>query len=215
MKKAALFICIVVVLGLVSFLPVWNWIYGVFEDRGRQGNVSQLSVKSLRGDYEVYIDGESIGKVLDKQQNEFPKIKPGRHTIKLVRQAQNPDFYYVLERPVDFLPSSQVEITWEAGPTLESSTGTVKYFTSIVKPEGAEVYILTFPQSAAVEFDNRRSEANTFEILDTNNHTLKVSNGSGFTTQTMDINLTDEGSKKVLTNLKLVIEVYLYKQPFK
>jgi hypothetical protein len=215
MKKAALFIVIVVVLGLVSFLPVWSWIYSGFEDRGRQGNFSQLSVTSVNGDYTVYVDNELVGKVADKKQNDFSKISPGRHTVKLVRDSGVQGFFYALERPLEFLPSSQVDISWEAGPTLESSAGTVKYFTSIVKPDGAEVYVLTFPQSATVEFDSKKSEANVFEIQDTKTHTIKVSNGSGFAAQTVDINLTDDGSKKLLTNLKLVVEVYLYKQPFK
>lgn len=215
MKKAALFILLVVVLGLLSFLPIWNWIYGIFEDKGREGNISQLSVKSLRGEYNIYLDGSLLGKIDNQQQNEFVRITPGRHTVRLERISDVVDFYYVLERPVDFLPSTQVEIEWEAGPTLESSSGTIKYFTEIIKPEGAEVYVLTFPQSATVEFDSKKTDAHTFEVLDTNTHTLKVSNGSGFASQSIDVNMKDDSSTKVLTNLKLVIEVYLYKQPFK
>lgn len=215
MKKAALFVGIVLVLGLISFLPVWNWVYGIFEDRGRQGNFSQLNVKSIRGDYDVYVDGDLVGKVNDKEENNFTKIKPGRHVVKLIRKSEVQDFFYTLERPVEFLPSTQVDINWESGPTLESSSGTVKYFSQIIKPTGSEVYLLTFPQSADLEFDSKKSDQNVFEILDSKQHTIKVSNGNGFETQRINVNLSDESTKKVLINLKLVIEVYLYKQPFK
>jgi hypothetical protein len=215
MKKAALFLAMVVLLGLVAFLPAWNWFYSAFEDRGRQGNFSQLSFTSTTGEYEIYIDGQSQGTVSNKEQKDFAKIKPGSHVVKITRKSDIADFYYVLERPIEFLPSSLVEIVWEAGPTLESSSGTVKYFTQAVKPNGSEVYVLTIPQSATVEFDSRKSDSNVFEILDTKTHTLKIENGTGFESQTIQVNMNDEATKSVLSDLRLVIEVYLYKQPFK
>lgn len=174
-----------------------------------------MSFKSIDGQYDIFIDGEKKGVVEAGAQEDFVQISPGKHVIKVVRQTSSPDFYYTLERNIEFLPSAQVEITWEAGPTLESSAGIIKYFTEISKHNGANVYIQTFPQNATVEFDSRKSEGNTFEIFDTATHTIKITNGDGFDTQSLSVNLTDVSTQKVLSNLQLVIEVYLYKQPFK
>lgn len=212
MKKTAFFTGIFVVLAATSFLPFWNDVYSFFNTRSRKGEFSQLNFRSLDGEYTVYIDNEDKGKVKDKEQRDFTQIKPGLRSIKLIRTSSIKDFFYTLERSIYFLPSSQVEISWEAGPTLESSTGVIKYFTEIAK-QGSEVYIQAFPKNANVEFDSRKTEGNIFEVFDTNTHTVKVANGEGFDPQSFQVNLTDESTKKNLTGLRLVIEVYLYKRP--
>ncbi len=215
MRRAALFVVILILLVAGAFFPGWNWVYGVLTPKGRPGNFSQLNFKSTNGAYDIYIDGEKKASAKDKEEQIVPQIKPGFHSVKLVRSSRTPGFFYTLERSIEFIPAAQVEIKWEAGPTLESSSGTVKYFSQINKSGGSDVYILPFPKNATVEFDSRRGDANVFEVLDTATHTIKVSNGSGFETQTVQVNLIDETTNHVLTNLKLVVEVYLYKQPFK
>lgn len=214
MKKAALLLSICLILVFFTLTPVWRYIYKAFEVKGLQGNYSQLQFESLRGVYEISIDDEVKGEVSDKQKKEFPQIKPGMRKIKIVRKSDVPDFFYTMERTFEFIPSSQLEISWDAGPTLESSSGSIKYFTQIVKPTGSEVFIRTFPNNATVEFDSKKSNENVYEVFDTATHYVRVSNGDGFEDYFTKINLTNEGTNKVLTNLKLVIEVYLYKEPF-
>jgi hypothetical protein len=214
MKKAALFLGICAILVLLAFTPFWGYIYQFFQAKGLQGNYSQLHFQSSKGDYQVFIDNELKGEVADKQKKDIPQVKPGSRTIKIVRKSELSDFFYVLEKTIEFIPSSQVEIEWEAGPTLESSTGTIKYFNEIIKPDGAEVYIRPFPNNAIVQFDSKTTEGNTFDVFDTKNHTIKVSMDEDSESITSKINVTDESTNKVLKNLKLVIEVYLYKMPF-
>jgi hypothetical protein len=213
MKKAALVFVICIVLIALAFLPVWDWIYSLLRTPNRDGSFSQLHFKSLAGDYDIYIDGEKLGTVKSGEIGDFTKIALGNRNVKIIRSSSNPDFYYILERNLVFIASAQVEIEWEAGPTLESSSGVVKYFTEVSKPEGAELYVLPFPNNATVEFDMKRSENNSFEILDVNPHSIKVSLDKGFESQTLSVNMTDTNNQKVLRNLKLVIEVYLYKVP--
>lgn len=215
MKKVAFFVGFTLVLLALAFLPVWDKIYSAFEPKGRQGGTSELSFQSIAGNYSVFLDNKLLGEVEDGKSKDFVKVEPGRHLVKIVRKSDVTNFYHVLERNLDFLPATSVEIAWEAGPTLESSSGTIKYFTQIVNPKGAELYILTFPNDSEVEFDSRKSEGNLFEINDTATHSVKVSNGEGFESKETSVNLTDENTKKILTDLRLVLEVYLYKQPFK
>ncbi|MFW5720646.1 MAG: hypothetical protein ACOCXT_06500 [Candidatus Dojkabacteria bacterium] len=214
MKKYIFSVLVIVVLTAFAFTPAWENIYGYFGRQERTGSTSLLSVESLAGEYRVFIDGEERGEVADKGRTEIVKITPGKREVRLERNYPDQDFFYTLTRQVEFLPSSEVQIVWEAGPTLESSNGNIKYFTRIHKPRGAEIYIIPFPQTAKVEFDSRHSEKNLFEIFDTNLHTIRITNGEGFEPQSVQVNLQDGQNGKLLTNLKLVVEVYLYKYPF-
>jgi hypothetical protein len=215
MKKAALIILTFIVLLGISFLPFWSKIYKIFNRKVSQTNFSQLSVRSLSGDYEIYVDDKKVGDVKDKEQKSFVQIESGVRKVRLVRPSPVKDFFYTLERNIEFLQSSQVEIEWESGPTLESSSGTIKYFSKIVKSDGAQVYVLPFPNNSEVFFDNRQSVGNAFDVFDTASHTIRISNGEGFEPKIMEINLTDQNTKKVLKDIKLVVEVYIYKVPFK
>lgn len=213
MKRVIFYIVVVIVAVAIGLSPAGKWFYSYFGGESRSG-VSQLSVKSARGDYTVFIDGNSVGKVEDGKTQLFAKINPGNRDVKLVRDTDVTGFYFDFSRKIEFTPSSQVEIEWDAGPTLESSSGTVKYFTEIEKPEGSEVLVEAFPADAKILLDGKESENDVFEILDGTIHTLRVSNGEGYESKDIDIAIRDEQTNKVLTNLRLIVEVYLYKQPF-
>lgn len=214
MKKAALvFGIIAIVLGF-TFTPIGTYFYKFLRVQGKQGNYSQFNFKSIRGTYEIFIDNTLKETVEEGKSKEIILIEPGIRQVKVVRKSEIKDFFHQFERNISFLPNAAVEMEWDAGPTLESSSGVLKYFTKIVKQNGSEVFVSTFPDNAKVEFDSRRNNNNVFEVLDTATHTIRVSGNEGFDSKFVELNLTNESTKRVLTNLKLIIEVFLYKQPF-
>lgn len=214
MRKIAIFIFLAAILSLLSFTSYGDSVYQFLGNRYGNSNYSQLKFTSLKGEYKIFLNEKQLGVIKDGETNDFLKIRPGLNEVKIERVSEPKDFYFTLVRQLKFIPAAEVEIIWEAGPTLESSSGTIKYFTQIAKNDGAEVYVSPFPNNAEVEFDGRKSEANTFSVGDTRDHTISVSYGEGFEQQNIKVNLTNEFTKKVLTNLRLVVEATLYKEPF-
>jgi hypothetical protein len=214
MKKTALFLTTYVFLTLLAVSPIWDRVYKSYSTQKYTGTYSQLLVKSLRGDYEIYVDNVLKGEVKSKESKELAQIQPGDRLLKLVRKSDINGFFYTLEKIINFMPSSQVEVEWESGPNLESSSGVIKYFKEIIKPDGVQVYILPFPVNASILLDEKKVSGNTFDIYDTLDHSVKISNGDGFENKIISFNLSNQMTMKTLTNLRLNIEVYLYKQPF-
>lgn len=214
MKKTAFILSVLLVLIVLAISPAWPLVYNKLLVHGASDAYSQLLFESLNGEYSIHIDREFKTDVKEHERKEIFQIQPGKHLVQIKRKSEVENFYYVLERTLEFYPSSQVEIVWEAGPTLESSSGNIKYFVGIVKPGASEVYVQTSPSEARVEFDSKYSSGKLFEVTDIRTHTLRVSNGKGFEEYVTKVNLRNESNKKVLENLRLIIEVYLYKSPF-
>lgn len=217
MRKLFSALLIVIVLISIAFLGFWNNLYSRFDDiPDNNSQNSSLLVRSIAGVYDVYFDGKKIGEVNEGEEKEFYKLNSGNRSVKLVRKTDATEFFFVLERTLFFRPASKVVIEWEAGPSLESSEGVIRYFTDVYSPDGAIVAVQPFPSIANVTFDGRSEADNVFEVRDVANHIIKVSNGDGFKIQNnITLTLEDPSNEdSVLKNVKLVIEVYLYKYPF-
>jgi hypothetical protein len=211
--KNFFFIAIVVVLIIVlTGSGFWNWVYSIFKVNERSGT-SLLHMKSLSGVYQIYIDGNKVGEVGNQEDKTFSQIAPGSRDVKIVRE-NNEDLYFVLNRSISFLSSAQVELEWEAGPTLESSEGLLKYFSPIPKPGGAEIQVIAFPSNSDIAFNEQVLPNNTASVTTVQDYKIKVKNTDGFTPKEFDIKLRDDNSGNVPKDVRLVAEVYLYKKPF-
>lgn len=212
--KKVLFLILAVVLVFVLSLPFfWQQIYNLFPNEGN-GDTSQLLFKSADGSYTIYIENREVGKVKSKEEKLFPKLESGRKELKIVRDTEFADSYFTLTRTIDFMPATQIEIEWNSGPTLESSEGTIKYFSKINKPSGAEVLIEPFPTDSKVEFNSISEPGNKLSVTSSDTYKVKVSNRDGFSTKEFDLRLVDDITNSVPKNIRLVVEVYLYKKPF-
>lgn len=215
-KQIIIYLVILLIPLIVLMIPsVTNTLYQNFagKEKHRDG-ASQLSFRSNGGDYDIILDGEKIDEVLDNSEKLITGIPSGVHELTISRKSDIEKYYYEHKRNIDFLPSAEVKIEWESGPTLESSSGIIRYYTNIIKDDGAQVYILPFPIDSKVEFNGAVAEDNVFDVNDTNNYQIGISNGQGFDKRELQVNLSDGDSGQVLTNLRLLVEVYLYKQPF-
>lgn len=210
--KKLLFIFLIASLLILLFVPsVWNWFAGFWP--GANEGTSQLLVKSIAGDYTVYVDNKKVGEVTNDDSKLFPKLSAGEKTIKLVRNSKTSDLYFTLEKKLNFLSASQVEITWSAGPTLESSEGVIKSFDQISRNNGAELNIVTYPTSATVTMNDSPIEKNSI-ITTTDTLKLKVSDDDKtYDPKDLEIRLVDGTTKTVPNNIRLNLEFYLYKRP--
>lgn len=212
MKNIFIVITAIVIFVILSSPSFWNWIYqnGRIEKKG----FSQLKFSSIAGDYEIFIDDKLLGDVRDKEEKLFVRIEQGERVLKIVRKSDIKNFYYTLIRQINFMPSAQVELKWEAGPTLESSNGILKYFVNVVNPNGAELLIEPFPADSIIKINTEKIDKKLIEVRDTNQMIINVSHGEKFIPQEFVILLRDENTNTVPKNVRLIVEVYLYKKPF-
>lgn len=208
MRKAIFYIVAIILVVLLSTPQFWTSVNNIFNPIAV--DTSQLNFKSLFGNYSIYLNGNKLGDVNDKETKLFPKIKPGKQTIKISRNSNTSDFYFDMEKEIDFIPGTQVDIEWEAGPTLESSNGIIRYFAdTAVQAEGTEVQFYPFPPDASVEMDSKLLESKKVVINDTDTHKISIKANSSYEGKDFDIEFNS-----VKKDLRHVVEIYLYKVPF-
>lgn len=207
MRKKAIFYIIAILLVVLLSLPQF-WTF-VNQNLNTSTQTSQLKFKSLFGKYTISLDGKSLGFVDDKQTQSFSQISPGERNVKISRNSSASGFYFDFEKKINFYPGTEVTIEWEAGPTLESSNGIIRYFNESSNQNGTEVQIFSFPPDALVEIDSKLVESKKINITDTSSHKVLVKSSGEYENKEFDISFNT-----VKSNLKHSVEVYLYKKPF-
>ncbi len=210
--KRLIIVIIFCVLFIILLSPAfWTWVYNgsITQTKG----VSLLKFVSIAGDYNIFIDNDFLGMVQSKKEKVFTGINPGKRTLKVQRVSELEDFYFTFSREVDFMPFTQVELEWEAGPTLESSNGVLKYFTESSKLNTTELVIDTFPIDCTVYINDQIVQNKIIEIVNPVEHNVRVSHTSRYVQKDFSILLLDPNTNEVPKNIRLNIEVYLYKRP--
>lgn len=183
---------------------------------------SQFTIESISGDYDIFIDDKNVQSVRDKTFKTIPNIEPGLREIKLKRTVEGKveDFFYVFEREIFFLPGFEVKFSWDAGPSLDSSTGVLQYFKDHIGNKGVELFLLTTPKIdtlVSINDNQKKENLNNYNLA-----TNKITNiliepvEKGFEAAQVKIDLSQSFSSasKLNSNLQLIVEVFLYKQPF-
>ncbi len=183
MRKSFIIIIIVFFAFLLALWSPWvSWnlsfsnLFGVTPPEIKSG----LSVSSLVGDLEVFIDGESVGKVgVDDSPLYVPGINPGERQVKLVRASAVPGAYYEFNRLISFPESLNVVLAYELGPTEEFSQGHIIYATP--KPDGGDktyLNITSSTDSADIYLDDvliGQSPLREFEVSRSLQHKVRIS----------------------------------------
>ncbi|GIW57060.1 MAG: hypothetical protein KatS3mg083_005 [Candidatus Dojkabacteria bacterium] len=211
MKRLIIVIIFCVLLIILLSPAFWTWVYkgSITQAEG----VSLLKFVSIAGDYNIFIDNDFLGKVQNKQEKVFTGIKPGKRILKVHRVSDFEDFYFTFSREVNFMPFTQVELEWEAGPTLESSNGVLKYFTESSKLDTTELVIDTFPADCIVYINDQIVQNRFIEITEPTEQYIRVSHTDRYVQKDFKILLINPNTNEIPKNIRLNIEVYLYKRP--
>lgn len=215
MLRKFLGIIILICLGVIAIYVIyWEfWSTEKYKISSGQG-LAQLSFTSLYGDYLIFIDGNLIDQVASKESKQFESIPSGRRNVKITRKSSVQNLYYTLERYIMFETGTQVEIKWEAGPTLESSRGIIKYFRETYSPDGIEVYVQPIWPNSIVYLNSTQLHNNYAKIKNPGVLRFRVVNGDMFDPLEFEISIENE-SQGNIKNLAMIIEVFLYKKPIK
>lgn len=218
MKKIGLciIISIIAVLGAI-FIP-WDKL-NTFKDRllGMNNNYASLKIFSLGGDMKVYLDNEEKGII--KSQDPYFEVFPvdiGSHSVKLVRVSSQEGFYSPFEREIVFEKGFDTVISWEIGPTEESSSGWILYAQSSNEKKGSALLNISSDiESCNVVLNNSQEMktpiSNESIGLDSQ-YNIKVSK-EGYQELEFQILPEDQEARNRLDGYILYVEVNLYKVP--
>lgn len=92
MKKTALVLCAFIVFTFLALSQMWSKVYSIFNYVESKGSLSQLKLTSVKGSYEVFIDGNLLGNVKEGQDKEFPQIPEGTRKVKIQRISEVKNF---------------------------------------------------------------------------------------------------------------------------
>lgn len=166
----------------------------------------QINFRSLSGEYDLYWNNQYIGSVNEGENKTFFKLKSGTFPFKVIRKSPLKDFFYEFNKNLTLLPNSEIVMEWEAGPTIESSSGVLKYFVESTKPN---IIINTYPNEASVYLDEQLVEKILpLENIKRDAIRLNIKYKEGVEEKNILINTKFNG------NISMIVEVYLYIQPF-
>lgn len=218
MKKVGLCIVILLIAVILAIVLPWDKV-GVLRKNilGEGDQFGSLKVYSLGGDLKVFIDGEERGTVLEEESYvEIVPIPAGEHEVMLQREESGDSFYPEFVRTIWFEQGVDAVISWEIGPSTQSSSGWMVYS----KKSGREsdqvrVHVQCEPEDCDVLLDNSESvDMETREVnLDTNiQHTFKVS-ADGYQDLEFLLLPEDNDSRDLLKGSDLYLEINLYQIP--
>lgn len=184
---------------------------GVGED------LASLKVYSLGGDMDIFIDGEQKGTVLETESYlEIFPVNVGEHNVVLKRKASLDGFYEEFRRNILFEKGFDVVISWEIGPTDESSSGWLLYAQQVsTDSEEIPVNIRCTPEDCMLLVDEKTEDSILTEGLTLNvnsQHSVKATK-EGY--QDLDFLLFPEEdvARQRLKGYELFLEINLYQIP--
>lgn len=218
MKKPGLcFIVCLVAIFVAIFVP-WEKLDDLKDKMlGVGESFASLKVYSLGGDMEVYLNDESKGVVRseDPYLEVFP-VRVGEHKVRLVREATIEGFYPDFERVIKFEKGFDTVISWEVGPTEQSSSGWILYAQKMSGSKGVTLLNISCnPEDCNINKDGEESQEapiSNMELMLDDQHTFKASR-EGYQDLEFQVLPEDKEARSKLDGYVLYLEVNLYKIP--
>lgn len=216
LKKIVFILFLLIVILLLAVFAPWERLSGLDNllHIKKAEKYSSLKVYSLGGDMNVSIDGEEKGiSNFDKSYLEITPISPGDHQVVLKRISTSDSFYTDFEKNIYFEEGFDVVISWEIGPSEESSSGWIlsaeKYQENSIENSSYLIF-----SSAPENIDVKIDGTDIADTIDLSNRHLVVCSSPGYQNLEFEVLPEDEDSRLKLKDYKLELYVKLYKLPF-
>jgi hypothetical protein len=219
MKKVLIILTIIIALiGLAIWAPWYRWNFNFLSLFGIENveKYSDLKVKSLSGEIEIYVDKEFKGSVTDNEDFADITLKVGDHAIELKRRS--PANYYSFNETITFEQGVEVDVAYDLGPSETFSEGYVFYtkknFTNDGKPK---LNIYSAPDMTKVFIDDifiGESPLRSIDLDISKQHTVKFQK-DGYDDLVFTILPENIEDRQKLVNFDLIIETKLFLQPVK
>jgi len=147
-----------VAIGLWSPWLMWNVDISDIFNVEKPNVISGLQVYSLLGEVEVFVDGESQGKVTPEDSPLIvDAIQPGEKSVRIERVSEVTDAYWAFEKVITFEESIDVVISYVLGPEKEFSEGHVITVTEKTD-EDYNLLVNTNIEGTAISLDEIQSQ---------------------------------------------------------
>lgn len=220
MKKFG-FILIIIILLIVlgSWSPWLNWNFSLARilGLGSKDTSSGLTVFSLVGETEVYIDNVYQGVSSPESGNiEVLDVEPGIHEIKLIRKSTPASSYYELKRSIKFEEGIDVIISYELGPTKDFSEGHIFYAEkNFNQNQTALLNIISSPDKAKLYIDDifkGETPISSIEMDLTKKHKIRLEY-VGYDTIEFEILPSEQEERDKLKGYTLNLEINMFLIP--
>ena len=136
---------LVVVLVTLAVLRPWN----LFDRLPFISPTTALTVNSLKGKAEVYLDGRKVGETPFSSE----QLSPGDYDLEIRRISNDSDFYQPIQKTIHCELGTRTFVEAEVGPSMQFSSLKLVYYRKSSSPE-ASLYISTTPSSTRALIDN-------------------------------------------------------------
>lgn len=214
--------CIILILiaVLCAIWSPWNsWNISIAQLFGIEPpkQIGGLQVTSLAGELEVFIDGQSRGKVnTETSPLLIPAVTPGERQIRLVRTSQVTGAYWEFNRLIKFESGVDVVLSFELGPTEEFSEGHLIYATKNNElTENLLLAVNSGVDGAEVLVDDLRAGTTPLAgyVLTRDKQHRVVISAPGYETQEFTILPEDQTQRDKLKGFYLNVDVNLFLLP--
>lgn len=170
MKKSLKYVLIalgVLVLTAIAIVRPWQYISLI----PFVGQNAALTVNSISGKADVYLDDKKIGETPLSSEN----LNPGDHTVTVHRIAEDDDFYEEISRLIHLESNTRTFVEVEVGPTEQFSSIKVMYYDKI-QDKNPTLFLDTSPSECVVWIDDVRygNSPVTSDKLKAGRHELKI-----------------------------------------
>jgi hypothetical protein len=221
MKKILLLTLAIILLVL---LAVWSpWLRWNFNIAGLFGvskpeAISGLTVNSLAGEIEVFLDNQSVAKVTPEVSPFIlDRVTPGEHLVTIKRTGDFASTYSSLNKLLTFEENSSVVITYNIGPDEVFSEGHIIYTTKKEGDVNSKLNISVNTDEFNFTYDGLpvekvKGKNKTLDLDFNSQHTIKISK-SGFESLEFTILPETQEERDLLKQFDLNVEVQLMLQP--
>ncbi len=136
------------------------------------GQNSALTVKTIAGKGEVYLNDKKIGETPLSSEN----LTPGDYDLKIHRVSETEDFYEDLILPIHLETNTRTFVEAEIGPDEQFSSVIILYYKKN-KNDMSGLYLDSIPQDATIWIDDIKEGSTplTTNKLKDGKHELKIS----------------------------------------
>ncbi len=220
MRKSYAIILLILIAFLCALWSPWNGLNIALPQLlgiAPKQQIGGLQVSSLAGELQVFVDGNSAGKV-DPASSPLvvPAIDPGQHQVKLVRTADVAGTYANFDRLVTFESGVDVVISFELGPTAEFSEGHVIYATrKLDDSQDVLLSLKTNTSGAKVQVDDISvgdSPIAGYKLSLDKQHKVTISK-TGYDTQEFTLLPQAQSDRDKLNGYNVNVDADLFLQP--
>jgi len=210
LKRIIIIIILLVLLIILAVVIPWREFININSD----DKPSLLKIYPLKGDIDIFIDDEFKGTVFESDvYGEFFPLKNGYHKVKIEKNS-NKEFYTFFEKEIWFEGGFDTVISWELGPTYESSSGWILYSKKGSDDKKTILNLVCEPKNCDILVNEEKlnSPINSYEINRDNQYHIKASYPSYYP---LEFNLLPEDNvlREELEGYELFVEVKLYQYP--